>query len=523
MRTALASDLNFLEPDYQPVVADRLRRLDAMRQDTQLLIAAHTHYAKAGAQGCVDFINDWIWSYDPRNVTRGVPASFPLILFPRQEEYIHFLYDCYANEHHGLVEKSRDSGATVLAMAFAIWLWMYRKGSKIGVGSRKEMLVDRDGDPDSIFEKLRMMLARLPREMLPVGYAPKKHSKHMQIANPANDSVISGEAGDNIGRGGRNLIYIKDESAFYERADKIEAALSQNTRIQIDISTPNGPNNAFARKRHAGNIPVFTFHWRDDPRKSETWYAKQQADFPAFIVAQEIDINYNASLENQVIPGEWVEAAVNLAISDDGPKRAGLDVADEGVDANALAYVKGPVVKAVKAWRKGTTTDTARKAYMLCVAAGIRQLKYDSIGVGAGVKGELKSLRETKKARNEEFLLDSVIGINVGSKKLPGFFAAGKKNKDMFANIKARDWWLMRQRFEKSYKFRKGIAEFPHDELISIPNDRQLIAELSQIQYGLNDIGQVKIVSKKESSAPSPNKAEAVQIAFSEPSRIAIA
>jgi phage terminase large subunit len=47
------------------------------------------------------------------------------------------------------------------------------------------------------------------------------------------------------------------------------------SNCKIDVSTPNGPNGPFYRKRHGGKVPVFTFHWRDDPRKGPAWYAEQ--------------------------------------------------------------------------------------------------------------------------------------------------------------------------------------------------------------------------------------------------------
>ena len=76
----------------------------------------------------------------------------------------------------------------------------------------------------------------------------------MRILNPENGSSIVGEAGDNIGRGARTSIYFKDESAYYEHADAIDAALSQTSNCKIDVSTPNGPGNPFYRKRHGGKI-----------------------------------------------------------------------------------------------------------------------------------------------------------------------------------------------------------------------------------------------------------------------------
>lgn len=97
----------------------------------------------------------------------------------------------------------------------------------------------------------------------------------MRVEFPTTGAVLKGEAGDNIGRGDRTTLYFVDEAAFQQRPLLIEASLSQTTRCRIDLSLVNGMANPFAQKRHGGLIPVFTFHWRSDPRKDDEWYRKE--------------------------------------------------------------------------------------------------------------------------------------------------------------------------------------------------------------------------------------------------------
>lgn len=516
VRAELVEAFDYKHPDYAPIIKARIRLLQQLRSSPKQFVALKKHYSN-GAQGCIDFIDDWVTGYDPRNISLGRPAHFPLVMFPKQREFIQWLYDRYSQSECGLVDKSRDSGATVLAVAFSIWLCIFFPGSKIGIGSRKEQLVDKEGDADSIFEKARQMVRSIPRE-----FVPAAKYKHMQIAFTATDSAITGEAGDNIGRGGRNSMYIKDESAFYERPDNIEAALSQNTNVRIDISTPNGSDNPFAHKRFAAGTNIFTLHWRDDPRKDAEWYAQQCKDLPPIIVAREIDINYHTSMENVICPAEWVQAAVNFPLDDSGAKVMGLDVADEGGDANAAAYMSGPVLKKIKSWYKGNTSQTARIAYALCKATGIERLNYDSGGPGAGVKGELYAIREQCVADNTEFVLKSISGVAAGGKVRPGYMFPGKKNTDMFENLKAQEWWSLRQAFEKVYRVVHHGEWFPAHELVSIPNDHELIAELSQVQYGFTRAGKIIVQSKKKSSYASQNKADAFILARVTPKTIVV-
>jgi hypothetical protein len=198
------------------------------------------------------FIEDWCITYDPRNKGGDSPKTIPFILFDRQKEFIDFVMGCLKDQESGLIEKSRDMGATWLCCALSVYLWLFVPGISIGWGSRKEMLVDRLGDPDSIFEKMRKIILSLPRWLWPGGFKPKEHSSYMKILNPESGGTITGESGDNIGRGGRKAIYFKDESAWYEHPESIEASLGDTTNCQIDISSVKGTNTVFHRRKTAG-------------------------------------------------------------------------------------------------------------------------------------------------------------------------------------------------------------------------------------------------------------------------------
>ena len=499
---ASAKHLDFMDPDYLPIIIERMDRLKHLRtKEGKKALPALLKYYK---DNCIEFINDWMVTYDPR----VKPSYRPFILFKCQEEYIEWIIDKLESKEDGLVEKSRDMGATWLNMAFAIWAWRFHE-IKVGFGSRKETLVDRLGDPDSIFEKGRMILDRLPYEFLPNGFSAKDHLGFMKFINPENGSTITGEAGDNIGRGGRNTVYFKDESAFYMRPMLIEASLSQNSDVKIDVSTPNGVGNLFHQKATGGVIDKFVLDWKDDPRRDQAWYKKQVAKLDSIIVAQEIDRDYGASVEGLIIPAKWVQAAIELDIDSSGMRRAGLDVADEGADSNALAIAYGSVLKHIEEWKKGNTTQTARRAAHTCGEHECYSLRYDKIGVGAGVKGELAE---------QAYKHIKAIGIHSGSSPTPGMYEESEKsNKDFFLNFRAQMWWLLRRRFEKTYEHVNKIEEHSYEEMISIPNDYELITELSIFHYKFTSNGKIQVEKKEDAKKrgfKSPNKADAVCMAF---------
>lgn len=522
-------------PDYSAINRDRLKRVRILQTDELMPELLKRRYAKDP----IAFITEQCVTFDPRNAGTKKPTTMPFVLFPKQEELVHFLHACMSGGSSGLIEKCRDAGATWVSCAFSVWAWLYVPGASIGWGSRKEQLVDKLGVVDSIFEKMRMIVRNLPPELLPAGFVPKDDMSYMRFTNPENGNTIVGEAGDNIGRGGRTLIYFKDESAHYERPELIEAALADNTNCQIDISSVNGVGNVFHRRREAGQVwslgaslaeecaNIFIFDWRDHPAKDQAWYdkrkAKAEADGLSHIFAQEVDRDYTSALEGAIIPSKWVRAAIDahikLGMSAEGLERAGLDIADEGGDKNALAHAIGPVLTRLQQWGQGDVGQTAREAINALSGRSLA-IQYDSVGVGAGVKSEANRL--TDAGEMPAGLKFTAWGA--GSRPLfpddhliPGDINS-PINKDFFANLKAQAWWQLRLRFERTYKAVTHGEKYDPAELISLPSEldlvQQLVKELSQATRKPFTSTMKLVVDKQPDGTASPNLADAVVMAF---------
>jgi hypothetical protein len=503
-----------------------------MRENPELIYGALEYYKTRP----VEFINHWCDTFDPRNVFKGLPIRLPFILFTRQQELIQFLWACLQAEEAGLIEKSRDMGATWVCAAFSVWLWLFHPGSSVGWGSRKEALVDKLGDPDSIFEKMRMLIRGLPRFFLPEGFNDA-HSSFMKIINPVTGSTITGEGGDNIGRGGRKSIYFKDESAHYERPEKIEAALSENTRVPIDISSVAGLGNVFHRKREAGvewigeiapgRTQVFIMDWRDHPDKNELWYRtrkeKAEAEGLQHVFAQEVDRNYAAAVEGIIIDLEWVRAAedahIKLGLSETGQWCSALDVADGGGDSNAQASRQGIVLRELDEWGARDTGVTARRAIANVTNRGPIELQYDCVGVGAGVKSEANNLEDAGKLPRGLRLVPWNAGAGVLNPKgrvIP-HDRDSPTNEDFYTNLKAQGWWELRNRFYRTWRAVKEGAEYDPDSLISIDSGlkriRALEKELCQVTASRG--AKLKlVVDKTPEGTKSPNLADAVMMCY---------
>jgi hypothetical protein len=485
-------------------------------------------------QDPVHWVNHWVWTFAPKDPIEG-QSTLPFDLFPRQIEFLRWLQEREALAEDGLVEKSRDMGVTWLCCLHALHGWLFREGYKCAFGSRKLDLVDKIGDPDCIFEKLRFALNNLPIWMRPNGFQQKIHDCYCKLINPANGSTITGEGGDDIGRGGRAALWFIDEAAFLEHPQKVERSLSQTTRCRIDVSTPNGPGNPFATKRFSGKVPVFVFDWLEDARKNHfilnvdgvkvyPWYEEQKKRLDPVTLAQEVDRDYSASIEGICIPAAWVRAAVGLNLYPDGygkdvegverpPPRVivGFDVGGEGKDLSVLMPRRGPEVQSdIKSWHGILTTESAWRARDQLEKWEAILVNYDLDGIGEGIKGTWALMPEhlTRFRSNP---------INSGSHPTDTIWPDNKSSKEKFANFRAELWWRLRTRFERTYEYVTQGTQHRPEDMISIPNHPDLIAELSLPLVEHTDTGKVKIEAKKAMKARgvrSPNYADALAYAF---------
>lgn len=515
---------DFRKPDYPAVFAQRIERLKRIRAKPECLPYLQRYYADNPA----DFINDWGCTVDPRNIEIGLPAVVPFILFERQREWVTWVVESWRARRPGVTSKSREVGVSWLAIGTAATLCLTHNDMKIGFGSRKLELVDKLGDPKSLFWKAREFIELLPDEFRG-GWTRKDHSSERLIQFPNTKSTMTGEGGDEIGRGDRQAIYFVDEASKLEHPDVVEHSLSQTTNCRMDIGTANGIGNPFYRKvTQWPKERVFIFHWRADPRKDDAWYEKQCDELDPVTVAQEIDIDFAASLEGVVIPSAWIQAAIDahikLGITPTGARTGALDVADEGRDLNAFAAATGVVVDRIEEW-SGKGSDiygTVVRAFGICDELGLEGFRFDSDGLGAGVRGDSRVINgERETAGRRQIVVQPFRGSSAVIDPLLED-VRGRKNEDYFANRKAQSWWALRKRFQTTFRAvtAPGVAlaqEYSPDDIISLPSGlpflAKLTAELSQPTYSLNNVGKI-VIDKAPDGTRSPNLADAVMILY---------
>jgi len=261
--------------------------------------------------------NAFVWTYRQKRANpdgvevavSGKLSNVPFITWAIQDEAVEEIQLCIEHGEDINLEKSRDMGATWLVLALSDWYLLWHENVNIGVVSRKEQLVDRKGDMDSLFEKLKYI-----HSMLPSWQLPQVKERFMVLHNVDLNSSITGESTNaDVGRGGRKIFYFVDEAAAITNGTDIEHSLSQNCVSQLWVSTPRGPNTAFHERIIAGRGKRIQLPWWRHPEKAvgahqvrdrtgavkwtSKWYERQCAKHSRKTVAQEIDMDHGQAGE----------------------------------------------------------------------------------------------------------------------------------------------------------------------------------------------------------------------------------
>jgi hypothetical protein len=249
-------------------------------------------------------------------------------------------------------------------------------------------------------------------------------------------------------------------------------------------------------------------------RVNYPWYEDQKARWDPVTVAQEVDIDYHASVEGVVIPQRWVMAAVAfyekmVGNQTAGERISGYDVAAEGSNKNVIITRDGIKVISVYAWNKTDTYVSAEKSAAHIQSMRSSKCNLDGDGIGTSIAGSWKNYRGR--------LGFKFVGVRGGWSPTVTRWPNGRTSKQMFHNLRAEMYWILRTRFEKTYEHME--LDVPHDieDLIAIPREQSLITDLPKLRQEKMPNGKIKIESKKdmvERGVKSPDYADALALCF---------
>ena len=243
------------------------------------------------------FVNVFCWTFDPR---KDQP-HLPFVTYEFQDEHLVKMVECAERGEDFAFDKSRDMGASWMAVAFQSWAFLFPHWS-ILYGSYKEGYVDLKGNMDSNFERLRYVLDKLPIWMKP----PDMLDKYMNISSKDYGCDIAGDAGENFGTGGRRRVVMMDEFSYWQHDKTAHRKTADVTRCRMIWGTPNGRFNVFGKimTNHVDYRDLKMVRdrllWRLHPEKTQEWYNEEKKRRTAYDMAVEIDLSYDTSIQGAV-------------------------------------------------------------------------------------------------------------------------------------------------------------------------------------------------------------------------------
>lgn len=272
-----------------------------------------------GVEGVLFWINYFIWLYEPRAADKVVP----FVTWPYQDEALINIYQHIQEGRDLFIDKTRDMGATWMVLTVFDYCWLFMEQSFL-VGSRKAEEVDKLGDLDTLFPKIRYMNQRLPKWML-----PNYNDTWMNLGGLAGQSIVGESTNESFGTGGRRKAALLDEfSKWDETSRPAWTSVAQTTPCRIVLATPNGSGTKQAELRET-SIDQLHLHWTLHPEKAKglyiitkeqkqerklkgsltrsSWYDTQCERMTEDEIAQELDINYERSAAGRVYGYEWDE------------------------------------------------------------------------------------------------------------------------------------------------------------------------------------------------------------------------
>lgn len=306
------------------------------------------------------------------------------------------------------------------------------------------------------------------------------------------------------------MLFIVDEASGVADPimEAIDGTLSGPENKLLMCGNPTRTSGYFYRSHHQNRADFRTHKVssRDSKRTNRKNIERLEKQYgrDSDVVRVRVDGEFPRAEPDTFIPLELAEAAAmrevyiradgELEIPDAEPLEIGVDVARFGDDETVIVPRVGLLVPLIKTYTKKDTMETAgwvinlAKELMLKYGRPRCTVKIDDDGVGGGVTDRIREV-----VREEGLFID-VIDCHNGGKA---------DDHDHYDNWGTEAWANVRDLLQAGE--------------IQIPNDEDLIAQLSTRKYTVTSKGRVILESKKDMKKRglrSPDRADALVLAF---------
>lgn len=308
------------------------------------------------------------------------------------------------------------------------------------------------------------------------------------------------------------LLVIKDEAPGVDHSIHVATdslTTGQNNR-SLDIGNPTSPTGDFYDHCYSKNWHKIQVSCYDHPNVKEgkevvpgavtrDWIERMKEEwgensplFKAKVLGEFPD-----ETEDTLIPLSWCEKAVLAEVSTEGRTVLGVDPARFGDDKTIAMELRQNVAKIIYELTKEDTMAVTGK--LALVKDQYEIFGIDGTGIGSGVIDRLREVLDSPMEESERIGY-KVQEIHFGS-------SPTDSNKPRFRMLRDEMYWMLRERLR---------PDAPIEKRIRIPNDPQLINQLSSIKIEYTSDGRMQIESKdkmKSRGLKSPDKADALALA----------
>jgi hypothetical protein len=218
------------------------------------------------------FANVFVYQYNPTQKKKSQVRLGPWITWPRQEKLIlkepGGILWCYENDRSGVVEKSRELGATWLFLIFQVWLCLFQHDVEAMNISLSKDAVD-DGSKNCLFSKLRFIIEHLPDWM-----KGEVESTSCLLKFKRTGSEIYGAASTGkFGVGSRGSVIFVDEFPLIREAKQVRERTASTANCRFFNGTHQGTGTEFYELTQTPEVHKLQIHWVHHPQKNKSLYS----------------------------------------------------------------------------------------------------------------------------------------------------------------------------------------------------------------------------------------------------------
>ena len=346
---------------------------------------------------------------------------------------------------------------------------------------------------DALFAELKRWINELPPQLqvlltvksdrVELTAAPAEAFISARTSRAETPEALAGVHSQNV------LLVVDEASGVPEKVFEAAAgSMSGHSATTILLSNPTRSSGTFFESQTRLASTWWTRRWScvESPLVSEEFVDEMRLRYGEDSNAFRIRVlgEFPMADDDTIIPFHLADSAIkrDIEIPEDTKPIWGLDVARFGADKTALCKRYGNVVTEITSWQGLDLMQTVGRVMAeyegLSPSMRPSEILVDSIGVGGGVVDRLRELGAP------------VRGINVGEAPAMG---------NTYMNLRAELWFKT-----------KGWLE---DRSCKLPNDDQLLAELTSIRYAFTPGGKMKAESKddmRKRGLKSPDLADAL-------------